>query len=75
MEQNKKVTIELNVATAIELSNFLNHFNSVSKKELDEAKEFQGHETPPNYNMFCLWEDTLNKIDEVEEKLKDKLKK
>ena len=73
MEQSKKVIIELSLTTATDLSNFLNHFKSVSKKELDEAKEFN-NEVPNNHNMFCLWEDVLDRIDEVEEQLRDKSK-
>ena len=72
----RKVTLELSVAQAIELLDFLSHFNELSHEELEESKDYQEQvEIPNNYNMFGPWQDTLNKVDEVEEILKNKLNK
>ena len=71
---NRKVTLELSVGSAIELLDFLDHFNVISRSDLGEHIQAQGSVGfPDNYNPFGSWEDALERTEKIAEILKDKL--
>ncbi len=68
----RRVTLELSVGSAIELLDFLDHFNAISREDLNEHIQAQVN-IPENHNPYKAWEDTLEEIEEIVKILKDKL--
>jgi len=68
----RRVTLELSVGSAIQLLDFLDHFNAISREDLNETIQAQVSH-PDNYNPYRPWEDTLEEIEEITKILKDKL--
>jgi hypothetical protein len=68
----RRVILELSVGSAIELLDFLDHFNAISRGDLEEHIQAQGSH-PDNYNPFGSWEDALERTEKIAEILKDKL--
>jgi len=68
----RRVTLELRVGSAIELLDFLDHFNKISREDLNEHIQAQVDITE-HHNPFRAWEDTLEEIEEITKILKDKL--
>jgi len=70
----RRVILELSVGSAIELLDFLDHFNAISREDLaEQIKAQRPAGFPDNYNMFGSWEDTLERTEKIAEILKDKL--
>ncbi len=70
----RRVILELSVGSAIELLDFLDHFNAISRGDLEEHIQAQGSVGfPDNYNPFGSWEDALERTEKIAEILKDKL--
>jgi len=67
-----KIKLELSVGSAIELLDFLDHFNAISRGDLEENIQAQVDITE-NHNPYRPWEDTLEEIEEIAKILKDKL--
>ncbi len=66
----RRVTLELSVESAIELLDFLDHFNTVLREDLDEHAKFQATFYLGNPEA---WEDCLEETKEIAKILKDKL--
>jgi len=67
-----EIKLELSIESAVELLDFLNHFNAVSRGDMEEHIQAQ-KSFPDNYNPFGRWEDALERTEKIEEILKDKL--
>jgi len=67
-----EIKLELSIESAVELLDSLDHFNAISRGDLEEHIQAQVN-IPENYNPYRPWEDTLEEIEEIVKILKDKL--